>query len=450
MKNITLFLTSSGLVWACVELPARDVAWRAESGTTDAPEPSEPNVPSDPPGDLGGGTEDPNEQIPPPDEEGCPAIFAQDILPTFELTIAPEVWTQLQWEWEHGVELVDKGLDPRPYHPLTEFRHGEIVIGDAEIRLRGNPAFWNIDDKYQFQITFDRVDKKGHFLGLDALLLEAATFNRHMLRDRLALSIMRDMGVDAPCANNARLVINGQYYGIFTNLEKVDKLFLQRTFDDPSGDLWKREDWQLQTNKKTANTDRLDALNAAQSIEELETHLDVEQALTVYAAEAILPNSDGAWAGGLNFYLYDDPLGGTFKLIPWDLDNTFERFDDGENGDYPNNPDPVVWEKKATQGRPWYDLALANPDWFWYYIECLTVQFEAAYDVAILHERIDTWTEQIKQSVLDDINKPYSNKTYLKKVDELKNYVEARHEWMVEWLACWKSGGQPDNEGYCS
>ncbi|KIG16857.1 hypothetical protein DB30_04019 [Enhygromyxa salina] len=405
-----------------------------------------------PPQNLGTESADPNEQIPPPDEEGCHAIFAQDLLPTFELTIDDDVWDDLEWEWEHGEKQKDKGLDPDPYHPLTEFRYGDIVINDAEIRLRGNPKSWDgSPDKLQLHIAFDRVDKKnGHFLGLESLAFDAAPANRNMLRDRLALSIMRNMGVIAVCANHARIEINGEYYGIYTNLEKINEIYLDRVFEDPTGDLWDRHNWELKTNKKTANDDRIEALADVKKLEDLEALLDVEQALTVYAAEAILPDSDGGWAGGMNFFFYDDPMSGVFKLIPWDLDSVFDRFNDGPKGMYPDNPDPVVWHKKERyHGRIWYELALEDEDWFWKYIETIRVQFDAAYGVEVLHEKIATWTDQIEASVLADTHKPFSNKKYLEEVEDLEKFVEARHEWLEEWLQCWEEGGQPDKKGYC-
>jgi spore coat protein CotH len=454
-SNIFALLMVSSGIWACTEKPAADVDWRAGDATTDHTDgsvPEEPSVPEgEQPEDLGEEPGDPNGQIPPPDEEGCHAIYAQDLFPTFELTIDEDTWDELEWEWKNGAKQKQKGLDVDPWHPLTEFRYGDIVINNAEIRLRGNATYWhNSEDKFQFQITFDRVSKYGNFLGLESIVLDSAPANRHMLRDRLAWSMIRDMGVIAPCANNARLEINGEFYGVFTNVEKIDKLFLERNFDNPSGDLWKRQNWNLQTNKKTATDDRLDELNDADSIEELQTWLDVEQALTVYAAEALIPDSDGGWAGGLNFYVYDDPLSGVFKLIPWDMDSTFERFNDGPEGMYPDNPDPVVWHKQERfHGRPWYDMALEDEDLFWYYIETLKVQFDAAYDVDVLHEKIQTWTEQIKASVLEDDNKPFDNDTYLDKVDELEDFVEERHEWLLGWFECWEQGGEPDDDGYC-
>ncbi|WP_181197301.1 CotH kinase family protein [Enhygromyxa salina] len=394
---------------------------------------------------------DPNEEIPPPDEEGCHAIYAQDLLPTFEVTVDPVVWDLLEHEWNNGQANEDLGVNPKPYHPLTEFKYGDITIHDAQIRLRGNPSYWDPlpDDKMQFQIGFHTNDPDGHFLGIKRLVLEAATYNRHMLRDRLALSIMRDVGIRASCANNARLVVNGEYYGVFTNIEKIDEAYLERAFDDPSGDLWKRGNWRLKTNEDTANDDRLSALKDAATPEELFAVLDIEQALRVYAAEAIIPDSDGLWAGGLNFYMYDDPLIGKFVLLPWDLDNTFEYFNDEPDGDYPANPDPYVWEKPTTHGRPWYDISLQDPMWFAVYVGLIDEILHQGYDPNKLHQRIETWTEQIEDAVFEDPNKPYSNALYMVKVQELHEFVDARYAFVDNWLNCWQGGGIDDGEGYC-
>ncbi len=394
---------------------------------------------------------DPNEQIPPPDEEGCHAIYAQDEFPTFELEIVDPVWDSLVDLWNNGKELEEEDVETKLDFPLKEFRYGDIVIHDATIRLRGNPEFWDPlpDDKLQFQIDFDQNDEDGHFLGLKKLAFDAATANRSMLRDRLALSVLRDVGITATCANHAKLYINGEYYGVFTNLEKLDEVFLERAFEDPTGDLWKRANWTLKTNLDTSDADRLEDLNDADSIAELEDYLDLEQTLLVYAAGAVLPDSDGPWAGGLNFYLYDEPISGKFMMLPWDLDGSFDRFDGPPGSDFPNNPDPVVWEKKKTHGRPWYDMALQDPEWFDYYIEQIEYVVDDGYDPDDLQDRIEEWTEQIEDAVLDDPNKPFSNAVYYEEVDDLHDFVEDRYDFLVEWLSCWESGGIADIEGYC-
>ncbi|MCX4245952.1 CotH kinase family protein [Paraliomyxa miuraensis] len=420
------------------------------TGTGDGSGGSNPSPTTDA-DDTTGAPPDPNDDVPAPDEEGCHAIYAQDHLPTFEVTVHPAVWEQLQWEWDHGQAIEDAGQDPKVYHSLLEFRYGDVVIHDARIRLRGNATYWDPwpGDKMQFQIAFDQIDPDGRMLGLRKLALDAHTYNRHLLRDRLGLAFMRKVGVRAPCANNARLMVNGEYYGIFTNVEKLDDVFLQRTMEDPTGDLWKRANWELKTNEGATDDARLDAMRDATTLAELDAYLDLEQALRTFAAEAVVPHSDGAWAGGLNGYYYDDPERGKFMLLPWDLDSSFEYFNDPPDGEYPTNPDPVTWEKPTTHGRPFFDLALSDPMWFQRYIEIIDEIVHDGYEPDPMLEWIDQWSAQIEQAVLEDVNKPYDDELYYDKLEELREYVLGRHAFLEAWLACWQGGGMNDGTGVC-
>ena len=421
--------------------------------------------------DMGTG-DDPNLEIPPPDADGCHAIYAQDHFPEFEIVVQEVVWEQLEYNWDNGEALEDDpNEDPKKYLPLDVFRYQhpgyeQIEIYDAAIRLRGNEINWDPlpGDKMQFQIGFHHNDKEnGNFLGIKRLLLDSATFNRTMMRDRLALQMLRDVGVRAPCANNARLMVDVEYldpqmeaefgepffYGVFTNIEKLDEVFLQRTYEDPSGDLWKRASWELKTNLDTANNARLSALRDATTLAGVEQYLDIEQSLLVFATEAAMPDSDGMWAGGLNFYLYDDPTTGKFHMLPWDLDNTFDRFDDPPDGAYPINPDPIVFEKANTWGRPWFDIPMADPVWFDYYIGLMRDVVDLGYQADVLHERITAYDNQIRESVYEDTFKPYENSIYDSKVEQLHDHVQSRADNLEEWLACWEGGGTADPDGYC-
>jgi CotH kinase protein len=437
--------TSGGTTEAMGTTAVADGTTGTNTGVSDSGGSSEETTA--PPPDMG---LDPNEDIPPPDEEGCPAIYAQDLLPTFEVTMAPEIWTLLMWEWNNGEVHEALDLEYNPYHPLIEFRYGDVVIDDASIRLRGNPEFWEPlpEDKMQFQIGFHVDDEEGHFWGLKRLALDAATYNRHMLRDRLSLRFMRDVGVRAPCANNARLVVNGEYYGLFTNVEKLDEVFLERVMEDPTGDLWQRPNWELKSG--LGDELRLDLLRDVETVEQLEAMLDVEQALLTYAAEAVLPDSDGAWAGGFNYFFYDDPKRGEFMLLPWDMDNTLDRFEDEPDGEYPVNPDPVVWEKSNTHGRPWYDIALQDPAYFAFYIDTIDQILHDGYEPTKMLGWIDEMSAQIEQAVLDDVNKPYSNTTYYNRLEVLREYVPVRYDFVDQWLVCWQTGGVDDGSGYCT
>ena len=371
----------------------------------------------------------------------CDTIYSQDILPTFELKIAQDTWDQLYQEWLHGHENELAGLDPNPEHPLDEFKYENTVITNASIRLRGNTIWWLDEVKMQFEISFNTYDPDGRFRGMRHLDFDAAASNVSFLRDRLGLAMLRDAGLPAPCANNAKIYVNGVYYGLFTNLEKIDKSFLSRNYPDNDGDLWKRVGWEVKTNEDVATPDRLNALKAATTVDEMAAYLDMEQATLEWATEAVMPDNDGAWAGGYNFYLYDDPTSGKFLIIPYDLDSTFTRV--------PFDADPVTYLKPMDHGRPWYDLTVADPTWLAKYKAKIPWVLENAYNVDVLQSRIDTWSAQIFEAAEQDVNKPFTTQAHLSKVAEKREYVAKRAAFVKNWI-CYDNGGTDiDGDGNC-
>lgn len=396
----------------------------------------------------------------PPGPDGCPPIYSQELLPRFDLKVDPAVMATLYEDWVQGRERNSLDEDDTPYRPLSEFRYGEIAITDARIRLRGNPNFWLEQNKMQFQISFDEIDDNGRFLGLRKVLFDAATFNRHFLRDRLSLYLMREAGVPAPCANNALVYINGEYYGLFTSLEKPDESFLSRVFPgNDTGKLGKRRDWDVDQrtdvrlqNLLLASDYRGDGANG--NLPALENLLDVDQALLVYAIDAVIPNSDGPWAGGLNFYVYDHPGLGKYVLIPWDLDNTFDRLTP--------DVDPFTYKKdERYHGRAIYNTILENPEKFDIYVSKIQQILSDVYrheDIWLLTgntqdvpvedptsgdlRNLGIWSEQIREAAFADVNKPYTNERLEDRRQAFAEFLRDRDDYLCTWVN--------DNGGSCS
>ena len=372
---------------------------------------------------------------PPWTPKGCPALYAQDLLPTFELEISDKELSKLKNEWELGDE------DNLAEHPLLAFKYQDHIVTTATVSLRGNSKWWpQMGKKMQLEVAFNTVDPKGRFMGLRKLLFDAARYNESFLRDRLALAILNDVGLPAPCANNARVVLNGEYFGLFTSIEKVDKEVLERRFEDPEGNLYKRQGWAKKTNDADMDVSDIEALLAAKTLGDLEKLMHLDEALLEWAAEAVIPNGDGTWAGGLNGYYYNDPKTG-FNVIPWDLDATFTRL--------PETTDPYLYLKPDDWGRPFYDITTADPVWFDNYIEKLAYVLEHGYNVDVLQARMDAWAAQIADAAAEDPNKPFSLADHLLAVQEQRDYVAKRAEYLKSWLACWQNGGTKTKAGKC-
>ena len=127
----------------------------------------------------------------------------------------------------------------------------------------------------------------------------------------------------AACANSAQLMINGELYGLFTNIEYLDREWLERVFGDhhATGTLWKYG-YDAVSNAEAAlglNDDFL----GAYSPDELAALGEVEEWLAAWALEIVVGSDDGYWCCNHNFYLYEHPARGLL-FVPWDLDGSFD------------------------------------------------------------------------------------------------------------------------------
>lgn len=373
--------------------------------------------------DGGGGTDGDDTENAKTFPRSCSDLYAQDLLPTFVVEVPEAEWQGLVEEFTNWEERAALGLEEKPYHPIV-FRYGDEVVLDAAIRLKGNPCCSWRPPKMQFVISFNEVRRKGRFHGLRKIALDAPPYDPSMLRERLALATMRDLGLPAPCANNARLIVNGRYYGLFVNVEYVDKEFLERNFANPEGDLYK-EGRRLKTNEETADPSRMHAFWAATDVGTLESLADLEQMLAHWAAEAVLPDRDGFWAGSINFYLYDVPQRG-FVMIPWDLDLTFSTID--------HDADPVTyvaaWGEKP---RP-FTVVLADPVWRGRYREAVARALDR-YQPHVLRERFDRWRVQIEPAIAADPNLPFTHEHREDDLRSMTDYFERRAEFVRDWLS---------------
>lgn len=334
----------------------------------------------------------------PPAPATCGDVYAEDALPTFEIEISDAGWAALEQDAALGEEV---------YRPVV-FRFGDEVLPDAMIRLRGGNS--RCGDKLQFAISFNQVDPSGRFHGLRRLNLDHG--GCRLLHERLAMAYLRDLGVPAPCVNNARLVVNGRYYGLFVNLEHVNKDFLERSFGEAAddGNLYKGG-LLLRTNEAAADYSGLEAYRAAPDVATLATLADLEEAVLEWAGEAVLPVHDNYWSDGWNYYLYDHPTRG-FLFIPDDIDMPFTT-----SASQPIIPPTLQYPA---------GMVLADPAWRARFEDAVRGAI-AAYDTGVFDARIDRWWAQIAAAAAEDPHVVYTKGD----AEELRWRVHARSEWLL-------------------
>ncbi len=363
--------------------------------------------------DTGTGEAVPFEYLP----NGCSDLYDPKMVPVFEVTISDT-------EWRHVEEDCERGN--KAYRPIT-FRYGAESV-DAMMRLKGNWS-WSCD-KMQFLISFNEVDPDGRFHGLRKIVLDAPWYDPTLLHERVAFSFLEDRGSPYSCVNNARLFINGAYYGAYANVERIDREYLERHFDDPDGNLYK-EGRELMTNESDPDVDTSDmeAFWAARTLQELKSIMEIPEAILVWSTLAMVPDPDSYWAGvEINFYLYDHPTRGLL-FLPYDMDISFAE------DIWPELAvaDPITYEHWEWLREEPYRIILEDETW------CATYQNAVAaaysfYDVQRLEERVDAWSAQIRTAVEEDPTRTFTLEEHAAALERMRSFPSRRKAFVENWL----------------
>ena len=391
----------------------------------------------------------------PPDPNGCASVFRPDKVSDFYITISADNLAAIEAQFRQPyIDYQQTGKWPDPlvksYFPLIQFSWGGsniTPVADAQIRLKGNSSWRHAIEldgdkaKMQFTVSFNETNDKGRFDGLRKIELDMPRNDAAELRQRVALSYLRrDLGIVAQCASSSRLFINGEYYGSYTTLERLDKEFLQRNYKDPGeadGDLWDGGT-ELTNNLTTSNPARRNAFYAATSMAQVTPVADMNTNVLEWAAESMLPDGDGYYGAGHNYYLYDHPTRG-FTWLPHDLDSAITY--------RPATISPLYWSRSEEPQRH-YMLVTHDATWRANWAAALCGPALTAYDVPTLQARVDEWGPQIAESVESDPHYLFTPTQRANAVKAMHDEIAARKAFITSWCDCYAHGGtDADNDG---
>ncbi len=353
----------------------------------------------------------------------CNKLYDPNVLQTVELTFDPADWALVQSDCSENAQV---------YRPVRVTYDGKTV--PAMARLKGNWS-WNCQ-KMQFMISFNETDSGGRFHGLRKLVFDAPWYDRTILHERIAMQFFERRGLPHSCVNHAKLMINGAYYGLFSNLERIDKEYLERNFANSDGNLYQGGS-ELKTNEDVNDQRDIEALRAANDVTALDSLVDLDEAVAEWATEAMLPARDNYWAGvEINYYLYHHPARG-FLFLPYDMDITFG--DSAlQNGDliWPEaaTADPILHEHSEWKKEDLFKAVLADKTWCARFVEELKLA-RAAFSPAAMRAEVDTVNTQIRQALADDPHKTYTLADHDAAITALKGFFTERADFVDQWLA---------------
>ncbi|NTX04312.1 CotH kinase family protein [Myxococcus sp. CA040A] len=210
----------------------------------------------------------------------------------------------------------------------------------VKVRLRGASARYF--PKKSWNVSFA---KDARFEGRTSLNLVAEYADATMLAEKMAFDLMAAMRVPASKATYVRLKLNGQYQGVFLDIEQVNKAFLKaHAFADDDATIyrcgwkdcelktWKvpyQGDWTKKTNEQQpddALLAMLDVINHTpepQFAEALEKHLQLEHYLRSMVLDALMSNN--FVEDSESYFIYDRAVA-KWSYVPWDLNNVDARW----------------------------------------------------------------------------------------------------------------------------
>ena len=251
---------------------------------------------------------------------------------------------------------------------------GEEYTG--QVRFKGNSSLLKPLDAGQGKLPLKvKFGKDGRFHGLRKINLQNNFKDPTMVRELLTTQLFARNGAYAPRAVPVRVHVNGEYWGVYTLVEQVDKTFLQDRFGDKTGNLYKPSglggqlkqfipaDLNKKTNRKAADYSDIEALVGALAdpATAIGSVLDVSSFVSWLAVSAVVGHYDSYIGARQNYYLYNNPATGLWSFISWDHNISY-----GASylpGFGPDNIHTFDVARPFVGERPLTERVLAEPQW---------------------------------------------------------------------------------------
>ena len=269
-------------------------------------------------------------------------FYRSDEVQDVHLEIADENWRKMI-----------AALPKRIYVPAS-FRWRDVTYDKVAVRFKGNSSSRpNQPFKRSFLVKFDEYDPNGQFLGMRRVSFDNGIQFGSLFSEPIITEILRDLGVITHRSNYAKIFVNGDFRGVYVNVERIDETFIRRYLPDPQGALFKvdeggpgcnlgylGEDLELYKKAfeaKSANAEKtrpklvelMKMIKEAEKDEfaaKLEESLELDDFLRT-AAVMLFSGAFDQLTGYQphNYYFYFDRKSQRWRYLPWDLDVGFSE-----------------------------------------------------------------------------------------------------------------------------
>ena len=334
-----------------------------------------------------------------------------------------------------------------------------IVYDSVGVRYKGNSTFCLPNDngnvKVPYNIDIDYFIEEQTLLGYKKLKLANAWMDPTFMKDIVASNIYRKY-LPSGEANLIKLYVQGNYIGLYVNVESVNKQFLKKHYDEKKGPLFKcdnidrfcdtanapsamppnlyymGDDTTLYYNSYDMKSDYgwTELVQLIKTIEtdfnNIDSILNVDRTLWAFAANQVLLNLDCYNTYYVhNYYLYQTK-DGLFQMIPWDLDNSFVGAILGsfwpwstayEFDPYFTGPNSGGTTQPPFDERPLLEKLLSDPLYRDIYTAHLRTIIEESLDTSFIRAEVNYLQQIAYSAASNDQNKTFSMQDYSSNVE---------------------------------
>ena len=387
--------------------------------------------------------------------EDSPSLYEAQTLRTLYLRFHHEDWyDQMSAFYRTDIEV-----------PADLIVDGK-VYPEVGVHFRGTSSYFTVgSEKKSFNIAVDYGEDGQRLYGYKTLNLLNGHVDASFLREVLYNRISRDY-MPAMKTNLVKLVINGENWGVYINLQQYNKDFLAEWFDTKGGIRWKvgpgrggaltyagddpaayQETYQLKTRNVENPWEGLIALSKmldettsdTELAENLPSLLNIDQVLWQLAVSNVFMDDDGYIHKGGDYAIYQD-VNGRFHLVPHDNNESLRFGRSGRGGPGGGGPggwswgdlengmvSPVAHEDNAS--RPLIHRLLSNPEWRARYLAHVRTVADEWLDWEMFEPIIKEYQTLIDAEVQQDDKKLYGYQEFATGVPEdLKRFVTQRRE----------------------
>jgi spore coat protein CotH len=360
---------------------------------------------------------------------------------------------------------ISNGNDSNIYFPCDIVING-ISLNNSGVRFKGNSSYSHPNQKKSFKLDFEEYVSGQKFDNLKQLNLNNSYNDPTFLREKIYLDFCSSKTLNAPRCVYANVYVNNVLWGFYTIIEEIDKTYLESTFGNNGGNLFKGDpsghlkwlgnvqsnyynNYELKTNETQNDWSDLinliDNINNTASnewIDSITTCFNIQDYLKHYAATILFATLDSYTGSGHNFYLYHNTSSNQFEFIQWDVNGSFGRHH--PNGQGLTNEallDPF-WVPTPAGSRPLHEKILQQLNLKQIFTEHLCNYIDTYFDTTSMNLKIDSLSNIIRPLVYADPRKQFTNADFENNLSNdfnmntpgLKKFVRERYFYLLPIL----------------